>query len=44
MKAVFNSEFTVDEYNNLQECLQDELIILPKVVTIVYFDNLNLKF
>ncbi|PKK61494.1 hypothetical protein RhiirC2_791723 [Rhizophagus irregularis] len=38
MKAVFNSEFTADEYNNLQKCLQDELIILSKVFA--SFENL----
>lgn len=31
MKAVFSNEFTTENYKNLQDCLQDELIILPKV-------------
>jgi hypothetical protein len=32
MKSVFSSEFTVDGYENLKKCLQDELTILPKVI------------
>ena len=31
MKIVFNSEFTLDGYEELQQCLEEELIILPKV-------------
>lgn len=31
MKIVFNSEFTLDEYKELQQCLEDELKILSKV-------------
>ena len=31
MKAVFSSEFTTEDYEILQKCLQEELILLPKV-------------
>jgi hypothetical protein len=31
MKAVFSSEFTTEGYQILQEHLQEELILLPKV-------------
>jgi hypothetical protein len=31
MKAVFNREFTSDNYKELQQCLQEEFSILPKV-------------
>jgi hypothetical protein len=37
MKAVFSSEFTVDGYENLKNCLQEELLILPKVININLF-------
>ena len=33
MKAVFRNEFTVDGYENLKKCLQEELLFLPKVIT-----------
>ena len=39
MKAVFSSEFTVDDYEELEKCLREELIILPKVIT--NFENLS---
>ena len=39
MKAVFSSEFTVDDYEELEKCLREELIILPKVIT--NFENLG---
>jgi hypothetical protein len=32
MKVVFSGEFTVDGYENLKKCLQDELAILLKVI------------
>jgi hypothetical protein len=31
MKAVFNKEFTSDNYKELQQCLEEEFSILPKV-------------
>jgi hypothetical protein len=31
MKAVFSNEFTTEGYEILQKCLQEELILLPKV-------------
>ena len=31
MKAVFSSEFTMEDYQVLQKHLQDELTLLPKV-------------
>lgn len=31
MKAVFNREFTSDSYKELQQCLKEEFLILPKV-------------
>ena len=31
MKAVFNKEFTLDSYEELQLCLKEEFLILPKV-------------
>lgn len=31
MKAVFNREFTSDSYKELQQCLEEEFLILPKV-------------
>lgn len=31
MKAVFNREFTSDSYEELQHCLEEEFLILPKV-------------
>jgi len=31
MKAVFNGEFTTEGYEILEECLQNELKLLPKV-------------
>ena len=31
MKIVFNSEFTLDGYKELQQCLEEELTILPNV-------------
>lgn len=31
MKAVFNSKFITEDYEMLQKCLQEELILLPKV-------------
>ena len=31
MKAVFNKEFTSDSYEELQHCLKEEFLILPKV-------------
>jgi hypothetical protein len=31
MKAVFNKEFTSDSYEELQQCLKEEFLILPKV-------------
>ena len=37
MKVVFSSEFTVDGYENLKNCLQEELLILPKVIIINLF-------
>ena len=34
MKVIFNSEFMDDGYQELQKCLQNELIILLKVIII----------
>ena len=31
MKIVFNSEFTLDGYKELQQCFEEELTILPNV-------------
>ena len=31
MKAVFSNKFTLNGYKELQQCLEDELKILPKV-------------
>jgi len=31
MKAVFSGEFTTEDYEILQKCLQEELTFLPKV-------------
>lgn len=31
MKAVFNKKFTSDSYEELQQCLEEEFSILPKV-------------
>jgi hypothetical protein len=40
MKIVFNNAFTTEEYNILQQCLREEMILLSKV----YNDNINLIF
>jgi len=31
MRMVFESKFTLDSYDELQKCLKEEMIILPKV-------------
>ncbi|GES77804.1 hypothetical protein GLOIN_2v1848961 [Rhizophagus clarus] len=31
MRTVFNREFTSDSYEELQQCLEEEFSILPKV-------------
>ncbi|GBB97191.1 hypothetical protein RclHR1_29360001 [Rhizophagus clarus] len=44
MKAVFSSEFTTGSYQSLQKCLQDELIILPKVfANFINLPNLHIN-
>jgi hypothetical protein len=34
MRMVFESKFTLDSYDELQKCLKEEMIILPKVFII----------
>lgn len=37
MRMVFESKFTLDSYDELQKCLKEEMIILPKVRNFLIF-------
>ncbi|CAB4381028.1 unnamed protein product [Rhizophagus irregularis] len=44
MKAVFNKKFTSDSYEELQQCLEEEFSILPKVfVNFVNLPNIHVN-
>ncbi|UZO26392.1 uncharacterized protein OCT59_018620 [Rhizophagus irregularis] len=44
MKAVFNKEFTLDSYEELQLCLKEEFLILPKVfASFVNLPNIHIN-
>ncbi|GET52307.1 hypothetical protein GLOIN_2v1790940 [Rhizophagus irregularis DAOM 181602=DAOM 197198] len=44
MKAVFNEKFTSDSYEKLQQCLEEEFSILPKVfVNFVNLPNIHVN-
>ncbi|CAB4377598.1 unnamed protein product [Rhizophagus irregularis] len=44
MKAVFNKKFTSDSYEELQQCLEEEFSILPKVfVNFVNLSNIHVN-
>ncbi|GET54285.1 hypothetical protein GLOIN_2v1790940 [Rhizophagus irregularis DAOM 181602=DAOM 197198] len=44
MKAVFNKEFTLDRYKELQLCLKEEFLILPKVfASFVNLPNIHIN-
>ncbi|CAB4385992.1 unnamed protein product [Rhizophagus irregularis] len=44
MKAVFNKKFTSDNYEELQQCLEEEFSILPKVfVNFVNLPNIHVN-
>ena len=41
MKAVFSKEFTFDSYKELQKYLEEEFLILPKVILNLTFKNIK---
>jgi hypothetical protein len=46
MRMVFESKFTLDSYSELQKCLKEEMIILPKVqlLFVIFFNFLFINY